>query len=146
MPDRVDFEVLVESPSPEHYRREWAPAPGVGLAGMWIGAVVADASGQNNWGLRGADDFLTGMTHVVSPVGGFKALQKTLDGDPPQLFAEYSSIDWFEPLDYVDSGARVALSYSSGRIERDADGIHWYDASHRWEIHGKNATDIFVVH
>ncbi|MEE3755194.1 hypothetical protein [Mycobacterium intracellulare] len=111
-----------------------------------IGAVVSDASGQDYWGLRGADDFLVGMTHVVSPITGFKALQKTFDADPPHLFAEYSSIDWFEPLEYVDSGGAVQLNYYSGRMERDADGFHWSDASERWEIHGKDATDIFTVH
>ncbi|MCA2241197.1 hypothetical protein JF781_02315 [Mycobacterium sp. WUMAC-067] len=146
MPDRIDFEVQVATPSLDHYRREWVPGPDVGLAGMWIGAVVSDASGQDYWGLRGADDFLVGMTHVVSPITGFKALQKTFDADPPHLFAEYSSIDWFEPLEYVDSGAAVQLNYYSGRMERDADGFHWYDASERWEIHGRDATDIFTVH
>lgn len=146
MPDRIDFEVQVAAPSLDHYRREWVPGPDVGLAGMWIGAVVSDASGQDYWGLRGADDFLVGMTHVVSPITGFKALQKTFDADPPHLFAEYSSIDWFEPLEYVDSGGAVQLNYYSGRMERDADGFHWYDASERWEIHGKDATDIFTVH
>jgi hypothetical protein len=96
--------------------------------------------------LRGADDFLTGMTHVVSPITGFKKLQKTFDADPPHLFDEYSTIDWFEPLDYVDSGAMVELKFDSGRIEWDADGIHWYDASGRWKMHGTKASDIFMVH
>jgi hypothetical protein len=146
MPDRVDFDVRVETPSLDHYRREWTPGPEVGLAGMWIGAVVADASGQNYWGLRGADDFLVGMTHVVSPITGFKKLQRTFDPDPPHLFDEYSSIDWFEPLEYVDSGTGVQLNYYSGQIERDAAEFHWHDASGRWEIHGKNSTDIFIVH
>lgn len=146
MLDHIEFDVRVEPPSLDHYRREWVPSPGVGLAGMWIGAVVADASGQDYWGLRGADDFLAGMTHVVSPITGFRKLQTTLDADPPHLFTEYSSIDWFEPLGYTDTGAAVTLNYDSGRIERDGDGFHWYDASNRWEIHGRNASDIFTVH
>ena len=146
MSDRIEFDVRVEPPSLDHYRRGWVPDPAAGLAGMWIGAVVADASGQDYWGLRGADDFLVGMTHVVSPITGFKKLQKTLEGDSPHLFAEYSSIDWFEPLEYIDTGTRVELTYYSGRIQRDADSFHWYDASDRWEIHGKNASDIFTVH
>jgi hypothetical protein len=146
MPERIDFGVRVEPPSIEHYRRDWVPGPDMALAGMWIGAVVADASGQDYWGLRGADDFLVGMTHVVSPITGFKKLQKTFDADPPHLFDEYSSIDWFEPMDYIDSGTGVELNYYSGRIERDADGVHWYDASGRWEIHGAKASDIFTVH
>jgi hypothetical protein len=95
--------------------------------------------------LRGADDFLVGMSHVVSPVTGFKKLVKSLDGDPPHLFSEYSTIDWFEPLEYTDSGERVPLSYFSGRIERDANGFHWYDASGRWEIHGQPASEVFTV-
>ncbi len=146
MLDPVDFHVRVEPPSLDHYRRGWAPAPGLGLAGMWIGAVVADASGQEYWAVRGADDFVVGMTHVVSPLLGFKKLQKTFDADPPDVFEEYSSIDWFEPLDYLDDGSRVELNYYSGRIQHDADGVHWYDASDRWEIHGKNATEIFIIH
>jgi hypothetical protein len=146
MPDRIDFDVRVEPPSMEHYRRDWVPGPEVALAGMWIGAVVADASGQDYWGLRGADDFLVGMTHVVSPITGFKRLDKTFDPDPPHLFPEYSTIDWFEPMEYHDSGTAVQLNYYSGRIERDANGFHWFDASSRWEMHGKNASDIFTVH
>ena len=146
MPDHVDFAVATQSPTLDHYRRAWTPGPGVGLAGMWISAVVDDASGQTYWGLRGADDFLTGMTHVVSPITGFKQLPHSFDPDPPHLFGEYSTIDWFEPMQYSEGADTVVLSYPSGRIERDADGFHWYDASARWEIHGTNVTDIFTVH
>jgi hypothetical protein len=146
MANDIDFIVQAEAPTLDHYRREWVPGPGVSCAGMWIGAVVADASGQEYWGLRGADDFLVGMTHVVTPITDFKKLAKSLDGDPPHLFPEYSTIDWFEPLQYADSGEQVQLSYDSGRIERDANGFHWYDASGRWEIHGKHASDVFTVH
>jgi hypothetical protein len=146
VPERVDFEVSVQPASLDHYRRNWTPGPGVGLAGMWLGAVVSDASGQDFWGLRGADDFVVGMTHVVSPITGFKALQKTLEVDPPHLFPEYSTIDWFEPLTVSESEDQVQMAYSSGRIERDADGCHWYDASGRWEMHAKTVSDVFVVH
>jgi hypothetical protein len=146
MRDRIDFDVRVEQPSLEHYRRDWVPAREMALAGMWIGAVVADASGQDYWGLRGADDFLVGMTHVVSPITGFKRLDKTFDPDPPHLFPEYSTIDWFEPMEYHDNGTAVKLDYYSGSIERDSGGFHWFDASNRWEMHGVNASDIFVVH
>lgn len=146
MADSTEFAVATQSPTLGHYRRAWTPAPGVELAGMWVGAVVDDAAGHTYWGLRGADDFLAGMTHVVSPITGFKRLQPSLDADPPHLFTEYSTIDWFEPMAYIDSGEKVALRYPSGRIERDADGLHWYDASDRWEMHGKNVTDVFTVH
>ncbi|OBI98786.1 hypothetical protein A5660_04130 [Mycobacterium alsense] len=146
MPQRVDFEVTREAPSLDHYRRGWAPRDGVGLAGIWLGAVVSDASGQDYWGLRGTDDFLVGMTHVVSPICGFRALRKGLDPDSPHLFDEYSSIDWFEPMEYVDGGDRLQTIYSSGRIERDADGFHWYDAGDRWQIHGRPVSDVVVTH
>jgi len=142
----IEFEVRAEPASLAHYRREWAPAPQVSLSGMWISAIVNDTSGQQYWGLRGADDLLLGMTHVVSPITGFKALQKSLDDDPLHLFAEYSSIDWYEPLSYKDSGTALTLSFPSGRFERDADGLHWYDATGRWEVHGTNITDVFTVH
>lgn len=112
---------------------------------MWIGAVVSDASGQQYWGLRGTDDFLAGMTHVVSPITGFKKLVTSFEGDPPHLFDEYSTIDWFEPLEYQDSGDKTTLGFYSGRIERDSNGFHWYDASGRWEMHGRPVSDIFTV-
>src|SRR5215211_100671 len=64
VPERIDFDVSVQPASLDHYRRNWTPGAGVELAGMWIGAVVSDASGQDFWGLRGADDFIVGMTHV----------------------------------------------------------------------------------
>jgi hypothetical protein len=38
--ERVDFEVTRAAPSLQHYRRDWAPGSGVGLAGIWLGAVV----------------------------------------------------------------------------------------------------------
>ncbi|OBF11109.1 hypothetical protein [Mycobacterium sp. 852002-10029_SCH5224772] len=142
----VDFQVLRDMPTRAHYRRGWVPSPGMGLSGIWFGAVVADASGQNYWGVRGCDDFLTGMTHVVSPVCGFRSLPKDLGADAPHLYLEYSTIDWFEPLQYVDDGDTVQLSFPSGRIERDANGFHWYDASNRWEIHGRTVSDIVLTH
>jgi hypothetical protein len=113
---------------------------------MWLGAVVGDASGADYWAVRGADDFVLGMTHVVSPVCGFRKLQKGLTADPSHLFAEYSGIDWYEPFEYTDTGDSVELLYSSGRFNRDADGCHWSDASGRWELHGKTVSDVFVVH
>jgi hypothetical protein len=144
--DRIDFEVTHQTPSPAHYRREWAPAAGVGLAGIWLGAIVSDTSGHRYWAVRGTDDFLIGMTHVVSPICGFRSLETGLDSDAPHLFDEYSTIDWFEPLQYVDTGDRVQTLYPSGRIERDNDGFHWHDAGGRWEIHGKTISDVVITH
>jgi hypothetical protein len=144
--DRIEFEVTRQASALDHYRRGWTPGTGVGLAGIWLGAVVSDASGQDYWGLRGTDDFVVGMTHVVSPICGFRALQKGLDPASPHLFDEYSSIDWFEPLEDTDSGDALQTIFSSGRIERGADGFHWYDASGRWELHGKTVSDIVVTH
>lgn len=145
-PPDIKFAVTTQPATLDHYRRDWTPGHGAGLAGMWIGAVVNDDAGQTYWGLRGTDDFLTGMTHVVSPITGFKKLPASFDPDPPHLFAEYSAIDWFEPMSYADTGSSVTLSYPSGRIERDAEGFHWHDAGGRWEMHGTNVTDVFTVH
>lgn len=86
------------------------------------------------------------MTHVVSPVCGFRSLPKDLGAEAPHLYPEYSTLDWFEPLQYVDDGKAVRLSYPSGRIERDANEFHWYDASNRWEIHGRTVSDIVLTH
>ncbi|OBH73926.1 hypothetical protein A5684_15330 [Mycobacterium intracellulare] len=146
MLEPIDFQVLRQAPTLAHYRREWVPSPGMALAGIWFGAVVGDASGQNYWGVRGCDDFLTGMTHVVSPVCGFRSLPKDLGAEAPHLYPEYSTLDWFEPLQYLDDGEVVRLSYPSGRIERDANEFHWYDASNRWEIHGRTVSDIVLTH
>jgi hypothetical protein len=146
MLDRVECTVTREIPSLDHYRREWTPANGVELAGIWHGAIVSDKSGHDYWGLRGCDDFIVGTTHVVSPVCGFRALTKSLDTDAPHLFTEYSGIDWFEPFQYLDDGSKTQMIYSSGRIERDADGMHWYDASGRWEMHCTTVSDVVVTH
>ena len=80
MSNEIRFEVTHHTPGLEHYRRGWTPAAGLGLAGIWIGAVVSDDAGRRYWGVRGCDDFIPGMTHVVSPVCGFRALPDTLDG------------------------------------------------------------------
>lgn len=146
MSDRVEFEVLQQQPELEHYRRDWVPGPGLGLAGIWIGGVVSDASGKTYWGTRGCDDFLTGMTHVVSPICGFRALPENLDSEAAHLYSEYSTLDWFEPMQYVDSGESVQLTFPSGRIERDLNGFHWFDASYRWELHGRTVSDIVLTH
>ncbi|WP_234802214.1 hypothetical protein [Mycolicibacterium fortuitum] len=113
---------------------------------MWISAVVNDHAGHTYWGLRGADDFLAGMTHVVSPITGFKKLRPLFEVEQPHLFAEYSTIDWFEPMTYTETNSTVTLTYPSGRIKRDDNGFHWLDASERWEMHGTNVTDVFTVH
>lgn len=146
MSDEIRFEVTHHTPGLAHYRRGWTPAAGLGLAGIWIGAVVSDDAGRRYWGVRGCDDFIPGMTHVVSPVCGFRALPDTLDGDADHLFPEYSTLDWFEPMQYAETEDRLTLSYSSGRIERDANGFHWYDAGNRWELHGRTVSDIVLTH
>ncbi len=145
MPDQIEFDVTAQTPSLEHYRRGWTPSDDVGLAGIWLGAIVSDASGQTYWGLRGLEDFITGMTHVVSPVCGFRSLSKQLDTQAGHLFEEYASIDWFEPLQYFENGDRLQWLYPSGSVEHDADGFHWHDASGRWEIHGKTVSDIVIT-
>ena len=146
MSDRIEIEVTCQPPSLDHYRREWTPAANLGLAGIWLGAVVSDASGQYYWGLRGTDDFIPGMTHVVSPICGFRALEPRLDRDAPHLFEEYSSIDWYEPLQYVEEEGLFQTSFSSGRIEHDTNGFHWFDAGGRWELHGKPISEITLTH
>lgn len=52
MLDRIDFEVTCQTPSLDHYRRDWVPGTGVDLAGIWVGAIVRDASGQDYWAVR----------------------------------------------------------------------------------------------
>lgn len=142
----IEFTVTGCQASLDHYRRSWTPSPDVALAGIWLGAVVSDDSGHNYWGLRGMDDFVVGMTHVVSPICGFRSLPEALESDAPHLFDEYSSIDWFEPFEYSDDGNTLQMIYASGRVARDADGLHWYDASGRWEMHGRTVSDVVVTH
>jgi hypothetical protein len=144
--ERVAFEVRTEAPTPDHYRHDWVPAPGVTLGGIWGPAVVTAEDGQWYFGLRGWSDFVYGMTHTVSPVCGFRALQPGLDVDPPHLYPEYAGIDWMEPYDAIEADGRSTLTYDSGRVEREAGASHWYDASGRWELHGTAISDIFVVH
>ncbi len=60
------------------------------------------------------------MTHVVSPICGFRLLARDFNTPPADhLFSEYSTIDWFEPLTYLASAEQVQTFYPSGRIERD---------------------------
>lgn len=142
----VNFTVSTEPATVGHHRRGWTPAPDAGLAGMWIGAVVEDRDGQTFFGLRGADDFLVGMTHVVAPVTGFKRLPQSMNPQPPHLFPEYATIDWFEPMTYTDNAGAATLGFDSGRIERDTNGLHWYDATGRWELHAHPISDVFTMH
>lgn len=145
--DDIRFDVRVETPTLDHYRLDWTPAPEVRLAGMWVPGVVTDDAGRDYLGLRGFSDFIYGMTHTVSPFCGFRALGRSLHDDPPHLFEEYANHDWFEPLEYTETDDRLTLAYYSGRVERDADGqCHWYDADGRWELHGTTVSKVFVVH
>ncbi|MCB9438806.1 MAG: hypothetical protein H6523_00930 [Mycolicibacterium sp.] len=151
MERRIAVELVARTPTPARYLRSWTPDATVAPAGMWISGVVADESGNNYWGLRGADDFLTGMTHVVAPITGFKRLPVSLDPQPPHLFPEYATIDWFEPLQYTETtdstttAATTTLRFDSGRIEHDSEGCHWYDAGGRWELHGHSIGDIVTI-
>lgn len=90
MIERVAFEVRTEAATPDHYRHDWVPAPGVTLGGIWGPAVVTAGDGRWYFGLRGWSDFVYGMTHTVSPVCGFRALQPGLGADPPHLYPEYA--------------------------------------------------------
>jgi hypothetical protein len=144
--DHIEFEVTQERPSLEHYRRGWTPAPDAGLAGIWLGAIVRDDSNNDYWAVRGIDDFVVGMTHVVSPVCGFRQLEKGMNVQAPHLFSEYSTLDWFEPVQYVDTGDSVQMIFYGGQIDRSADAFHWRDASGRWDIHGRTVSDIVITH
>jgi hypothetical protein len=146
MIERVEFEVRTETPTADHYRHGWVPAPGVELGGIWGPAVVTAEDGQWYFGLRGWSDFVYGMTHTVSPVCGFRALDVGLGGDPRHLYPEYAGIDWMEPYLAVEADGRSTLTYDSGRVEREAGATHWVDAGGRWELHGRTISDIFVVH
>jgi hypothetical protein len=138
--------MYLETPTLDHYRLDWTPSQDVRLGGMWIPGIVTDGSSQTYLGLRGFNDFIPGMTHTVSPFCGFRALRKDLYEDPPHLFSEYSHHDWFEPFEYEDTDGRLTMSYDSGRLQRDGDGLHWYDADARWELHGETISKIFVLH
>ncbi len=146
MPERLKFTVRRETPTLDHYRRDWTPGPGVGMAGMWLPGVVSDASGQLYLGIRGVDDQAPGMVHTVTPTVGFRKLDKNMEGDPPHLFEEYADIDFFEPYECLETANHVQRIYESGRIVQDKDGCHWYDASGRWELHARTISDVFVVH
>jgi hypothetical protein len=146
MPARLEYSVRAETPSLDHYRRDWRPAPGLGLAGMWLPGVVSDASGQLYLGMRSADDMAPGMVRSVIPTCGFRRVVRSMAGDPPHLFAEYAEIDFYEPYECIETRGRVQTIYASGRIERDQNGCHWYDARDRWELHARTISDVFLVH
>jgi hypothetical protein len=143
---QIEFNVSAEKATLNHYRRNWRPAQGLGLAGMWISGAVSDASGQHYFGLRGADDFIRGMTHTVSPICGFRRLAHGLDDLPGHLYSDYETRDFFEPLQYEEDADKTALSFDSGRFDRDAEGLHWYDAGGQWELHGKTVSDVVTIH
>jgi hypothetical protein len=144
--EKIDYSMRLEPPSLDLYRRGWTPAPGVELGGMWVSGIVTDSSGQDYLALRGWGDFIRGTTHTVSPFCGFRAIEKRLDGEPPHLFSEYATHDWFEPYQHRDSAGSVEIAYDSGSFTRDAEGCHWWDADGRWELHGPTISQVFIVH
>lgn len=146
MLDNLDYEIRLERPTLDHYRLNWAPGPGVALGGMWVPGIVTDDAGQDYLGLRGWSDFILGMTHTVSPFCGFRSLRKSLYEDPDHLYPEYSTHDWFEPFTYAEDGTSLTFGYDSGQLTRDEDGLHWTDATGRWEMHAQTVSDVFVLH
>lgn len=146
MLNNIKFEMRLEEPTVELYRLGWSPAPDVTLAGMWVPGIVTDKAGQDYLGLRGWSDFIPGMTHTVAPSCGFRALARNLTEPPPHLFAEFSTHDWFEPFQYNETDTAATFTHDTGRVVRDEDGIHWYDADGRWELHGRTVSKPFVVH
>ncbi len=146
VPENLEYSMQLLDPRTDLYRLDWTPSTDVRLAGMWVPGIVTDESGDDFLGLRGFSDFIGGMTHTVSPFCGFRSLQTTLRGDPPHLFAEYSNHDWFEPFQYDDSGDRPTITFDSGRLIRDGDGLHWFDADERWVLHGETISQVFVLH
>lgn len=146
MIEKVAFEVHTETPTMSHYRHDWVPADGVELGGIWGPAVVNAGDGQWYFGLRGWSDMIYGLTHTVSPVCGFRALEQSLDADPPHLYSEYAGIDWMEPYEVDETDGRSTLTFDSGRVDRELGASHWQDASGRWQVQGTTISDIFVVH
>lgn len=146
MSNRIEFDVSRIEPLLDLYRREGRPEAGTGLAGTWLGAVVSDATGQDYLGLRGADDSVPGMTHVATPFCGFRSLKRNFNGMPPHLFADYAVIDGYEPIQVEQTADHIQTTYQSGRILRNADGLHWFDASGRWELHAKTVSDVVIIH
>ena len=146
MLDDIEYDIRLDEPTLDHYRHDWTPAPEVRLGGMWAPGVVTDGAGNDYLGLRGWSDFIPGMTHTMSPFCGFRPLQKNLYDAPPHLYAEYSNHDWYEPYTADETADRVELAFDSGRLIRDAAGLHWFDADGRWELHGETVSKIFVLH
>jgi hypothetical protein len=147
MLENIEFDIKLEKPSLDLYDNDWLPAPGLGVGGMWVPGIVTDASGQDYYALRGFSDAIYGMTHTANPFCGFRSLTKDLNQDPPHLYPEYASIDWFEPYTVAKTDDAVTFTFDSGTVTRGGDGsFHWTDATGRWELSGKAISDIFVVH
>jgi len=142
----IEFSVWTETPTSAHYRHDWTPTPDSALGGIWLSGVGTGTDGEEYFGLRGFSDFVHGMTHLVSPVCGFRNLKPTLDAAPPHLFGEYATIDWMEPYSAASDDDSTTVTFDSGKVVRDGDGCHWTDAIGRWEWHGRTISDVFVVH
>ena len=145
MLDELKYEMYLDTPTLDHYRYGWVPTSDVQMSGMWLPGVVTGSSGKDYLGLRGFSDFVAGMTHVVTPLCGFRELEKSMGGNPPHLFPEYSGHDWYEPFQVDESADAVEFVYDSGTVKRDATGCHWHDADGRWELHGETISKVFVL-
>lgn len=147
MPENLKFTVHSEPPTLNHYRRDWRPAPGVDMGGMWLAGLVSDADGNGYLAIRGVDDMAPGLLHAVVPTVGFRKLIKgDMSGEPEHLYPEWEEVDWYEPYEAIETSGRTQMHYESGRIERSANGCDWHDAGNRWHLHGETISDVFVVH
>ncbi|MDX6364869.1 MAG: hypothetical protein QOC85_3923 [Streptomyces sp.] len=143
--EELKFEMDLETPTVDLYRNGWSPSADVTMGGMWLPGVVTGSSGKDYLGLRGFSDYIAGMTHVVSPLCGFRELEKSMGGNPPHLFPQYAGHDFYEPYQVDESADAVEIVYDSGQVRRDAAGVHWRDVDGRWEMTGKTISKVFVL-
>ena len=127
----IEYEVWLERPTLDDYRRSYCPRDDYSLAGMWPGAVVSDASGRRYHGMRGFDEMAVGMAHTYQfqeliPDGRY--------GIATELYEELP-LNHIEPYEYSESADGVHFVSDNVRLDVREGSFEWSDAKGRFRLH-----------
>ena len=127
----VDYEIWLERPTLDHYRRDYCPREDYTLGGMWSGAVITGKSGRRYHGMRGFDELAVGTAHTYM----FMELNEdNLVDFSTDLYPELP-IDQMEPYEYSETAEAVHFVGEHVRLDVREGSFDWSDAKGRFGLH-----------
>ncbi|MCZ7528740.1 MAG: hypothetical protein M5U14_21635 [Acidimicrobiia bacterium] len=127
----IRYDVWLEEPTLDEYRRGYSPREDYVLAGMWPGAVLTGASGRRYHGMRGFDELKVGMAHTYMFMELATGNRYALPGN---LYPELP-INQVEAYEYSESAGAVHFVGEHVRMDVAEGWFDWSDAGGRFRLH-----------